>query len=324
MNKGKIKRITALILSGAIMIGTMGSLAACGKGSDKDSVRDGNERVVYQITEKDSKEKLYVTVADDGTLVDSSTGRQLTSEEVEKLVEEGVVEITEDGKAVITDEISTVILDTTNTTEGTTGTTTEATTRSTTRESTTERTSEVTTRATTEVTTESTTETTTRATTRETTTESTTEATTRATTRETTTESTTESTTEKTTERPTEAPTEAPVCSHLWVWKTHTEEVWVDPVTHQEPVYDEGWTEYIYAKKYHCSGCGKWYDTKEEFYAHRDQGCHGSWSVQDVLVDTIEHEPEILYWDTITDVPGHYEEIEVKDYQYCSKCGVRK
>ena len=324
MNKGKIKRITALILSGAIMIGTMGSLAACGKGSDKDSVRDGNERVVYQITEKDSKEKLYVTVADDGTLVDSSTGRQLTSEEVEKLVEEGVVEITEDGKAVITDEISTVILDTTNTTEGTTGTTTEATTRSTTRESTTERTSEVTTRATTEVTTESTTETTTRATTRETTTESTTEATTRATTRETTTESTTESTTEKTTEKPTEAPTEAPVCSHLWVWKTHTEEVWVDPVTHQEPVYDEGWTEYIYAKKYHCSGCGKWYDTKEEFYAHRDQGCHGSWSVQDVLVDTIEHEPEILYWDTITDVPGHYEEIEVKDYQYCSKCGVRK
>ena len=334
MNKGKIKRITALILSGAIMIGTMGSLAACGKGSDKDSVRDGNERVVYQITEKDSKEKLYVTVADDGTLVDSSTGRQLTSEEVEKLVEEGVVEITEDGKAVITDEISTVILDTTNTTEGTTGTTTEATTRSTTRESTTERTSEVTTRATTEVTTESTTETTTRATTRETTTESTTEATTRATTRETTTESTTESTTEATTrattretttESTTESTTEAPVCSHLWVWKTHTEEVWVDPVTHQEPVYDEGWTEYIYAKKYHCSSCGKWYDSEEEYDDHVIKfSCHGSWSVQDVLVDTIEHEPEIIDYINVIDVPGHYEEIEVKDYQYCSKCGVRK
>ena len=345
-DKRKIKRITALFISATIMIGTMGSLAGCGKGSDKDSVRDGSERPVNTIAEVSTGEKLYVTVADDGTLIDSSTGRQLTSEEVEKLVEEGVVEITEDGKVVINDEISTVILDTTNTTEGTTGTTTEATTRSTTRESTTERTSEVTTRANTEVTTESTTETTTRATTRETTTESTTEATTRATTRETTTESTTESTTrattretttestteattrattrETTTESTTEATTEAPVCSHLWVWKTHTEEVWVDPVTHQEPVYDEGWTEYIYAKKYHCSGCGKWYDTWEQFCDHQDNGCHGSWSVQDVLVDTIEHEPEILYWDTITDVPGHYEEIEVKDYQYCSKCGVKK
>ena len=342
MNKGKIKRITALILSGAIMIGTMGSLAACGKGSDKDSVRDGSERPVNTIAEVSTGEKLYVTVADDGTLVDSSTGRRLTSEEVEKLVEEGVVEITEDGKAVITDEISTVILDTTNTTEGTTGTTTEATTRSTTRESTTERTSEVITRATTEVTTESTTEVTTRATTRETTTESTTEATTRATTRETTTESTTEATTretttestteattrattrETTTESTTESTTEVVICSHLWVWKTHTETVHHDAITHTEYIYDDGWTEYIYAKKYHCSGCGKWYDTKEEFYAHRDQGCGGSWSVQDVLVDTIEHEPQIIDSYEYVDKPAWDEYIEVKDYQYCSKCGERK
>ena len=329
-DKGKIKRITALIISATIMIGTMGSLAGCGKGSDKDSVRDGSERPVNTIAEVSTGEKLYVTVADDGTLVDSSTGRQLTSEEVKKLVEEGVVEITEDGKAVITDEISTVILDTTNTTEGTTGTTTEATTRSTTRESTTERTSEVTTRATTEVTTESTTEVTTRSTTRESTTESTTEATTRATTRETTTESTTESTTEATTratpretttESTTEDTTEAPH-KHTWVWKTHTETIHHDAVTHEEPVYDEGWTEYIYAEKWHCGECGKFYDSWDDFSTN--DHCHGSWGTQKVLVDTIEHEPEILYYDTITDIPAWDEYIEVKDYQYCSECGERK
>ena len=327
----KIKRITALFISATIMIGTMGSLAACGRNSDKDSVRDGNDRPVNTIAEVSTGEKLYVTVADDGTLVDSSTGRQLTSEEVRKLVEEGVVEITEDGKAVIKDEISTMILDTTNTTEGTTGTTTEATTRATTRESTTERTSEVTTRATTEVTTESTTEVTTRSTTRESTTESTTEATTRVTTRETTTETTTESTTEATTrattretttESTTEDTTEAPH-KHTWVWKTHTETIHHDAVTHEEPIYGQGWTEYIYEYKVQCSVCLKFYDTIND-YSENDH-CHGSYSTNHrVLVDTIEHEPEIIDYDTIIDIPAWDEYIEVKDYQYCSECGAKK
>ena len=341
-DNGKIKRRTALFLSATIMIGTMGSLAACGKGSDKDSVRDGSERPVNTIAEVSTGEKLYVTVADDGTLIDSSTGRQLTSEEVEKLVEEGVVEITEDGKAVITiapgETASTVVIDVTaeDVTEGTSSTTrntttestTSTTTESTTRSSTTERTSEVTTRATTEVTTESTTEVTTRSTTRE----STTEATTRATTRETTTESTTESTTEATTrattretttESTTESTTEATtVHQHKWIWKTHTETIHHDAVTHEEPVYDEGWTEYIYVEKYHCGVCGNFYDSWDD-YLNNDH-CHGSWGTQKVLVDTIEHEPEILYYDTITDIPAWDEYIEVKDYQYCSECGAKK
>lgn len=317
MYKGKIKKISALIISATIMIGTMGSLAACGKGSDKDSVRDTSERATNKI-EISSDNNLSVADSESSATRDSSAS---TSGKTTRITTEITTIIThDDGSTEV------VVTDNTGMTEKTTGTTTETTTRSTTRESTTERTSEITTRSTTEYTTEYTTEATTRATTRETTTESTTEstteATTRATTRETTTESTTESTTEKTTEKPTEAPTEAPVCSHLWVWKTHTEEVWVDPVTHQEPVYDEGWTEYFYVDKVYCGACHKYYDSIED-YQNNDY-CYGGWSIKKVLDHTVEHEPEILYWDTITDVPGHYEEIEVKDYQYCSKCGVRK
>ena len=317
MNKGKIKRRIVLILSAAIMIGTMGSLAACGKDSDKDSVRDTSERATNKI-EISSDNNLSVADSESSATRDSSAS---TSEKTTRITTEITTIIThDDGSTEV------VVMDNTGTTDKTTGTTTETTTRSTTSESTTERTSEVTTRSTTEYTTEYTTEATTRATTRETitesTTESTTEATTRATTRETTTESTTESTTEKTTEKPTEAPTEAPVCSHLWVWKTHTEEIWVDPVTHQEPVYDEGWTEYFYVEKYVCDACGTYYDSYNDY--HNNDHCHGSYHSIKVLDHTVEHEPEIIDYINVIDVPGHYEEIEVKDYQYCSKCGVRK
>ena len=68
--------------------------------------------------------------------------------------------------------------------------------------------------------------------------------------------------------------------------------------------------------------CGKFYDTFDDFKYW--DGCGGSYGWQDVLVDTIEHEPEILYWDTITDVPGHFEDVIVKDYEYCSECGKKK
>ena len=112
---------------------------------------------------------------------------------------------------------------------------------------------------------------------------------------------------------------------HTWIWKTHTEIIHHDAVTHEEPVYGQGWTEYIYAKKYHCSSCGKLYDSPEEYDEHvKKQSCHGSSSEQDVIIDTIEHEPEIIDYDTIIDEPAWDETVEVKDYQYCSECGEKK
>ena len=298
IDKGKIKRKMALFLSAAIMIGTMGSLAGCGKDADKDSVRDGNERTTNKI-EISSDNNLSVADSESSATRDSSAS---TSEKTTRITTEITTIIThDDGSTEV------VVMDNTGTTEKTTGTTTETTTRFTTRESTTERTSEETTRITTESTTEVTTEATTRATTRETTTESTTEATTRTTTRETTTESTTEATT---------------VHQHKWIWKTHTETVHHDAVTHTEYIYDDGWTEYIYERKCHCGVCGKFYDSYEE-YCLMDP-CLGSYGMQDVLVDTIEHEPQIIDSYEYIDKPAWDEEVVVKDYEYCSECGVRK
>jgi hypothetical protein len=64
-----------------------------------------------------------------------------------------------------------------------------------------------------------------------------------------------------------------------------------EPTT--EYLSDDGWTEYIFAKKVHCGECGKWYDYDEALSIYRDEDhCHGSYSIQDVLVDTIWHEAE--------------------------------
>ena len=60
-----------------------------------------------------------------------------------------------------------------------------------------------------------------------------------------------------------------------------------------EYLSDDGWTEYIYAKKVHCDECGKWYDYDEALSNYRDNDhCNASYSIQDVLVDAIEHEAE--------------------------------
>lgn len=63
--------------------------------------------------------------------------------------------------------------------------------------------------------------------------------------------------------------------------------------TTTEYLSDDGWTEYIYAKKVHCDECGKWYDYDEALSNYRDNDhCNASYSIQDVLVDAIEHEAE--------------------------------
>ena len=64
-----------------------------------------------------------------------------------------------------------------------------------------------------------------------------------------------------------------------------------EPTT--EYLSDDGWTEYIYAKKVHCGECGRWYDYDEALSNYRDNDhCNASYSIQDVLVDVIEHEVE--------------------------------
>ena len=60
-----------------------------------------------------------------------------------------------------------------------------------------------------------------------------------------------------------------------------------------EYLNDDSWVEYIYAKKVHCDECGKWYDYDEALSNYRDNDhCNASYSIQDVLVDAIEHEAE--------------------------------
>jgi len=116
---------------------------------------------------------------------------------------------------------------------------------------------------------------------------------------------------------------EKKTCAHKWVWETHEDREWVPPVTHQEPVYDDGWTEYIYKKMYKCGTCGKYFETKEEYMAHASHS-GGGYSKEKVIVDQIYHEPEIIDYDTIIDVPGYYKDVVVRDFQYCSKCGQKK
>ena len=321
MNK-KMKRRTALVMSFLVMICSI-SLTSCGKDSDSKIV----ERPVNKI-EGPSWAGNTQTDQITGSPVGNTTGNtsevttgKCTTDSKTNLspgAETGKIttESTTGFEAGSTTENKTTEKTTKGTTESATEETTRATTRSTT-ETTTERTTEPTTEKTTKTTTESTTELTT---------ESTTEKTTRATT-ESTTESTTEETTEKTTKTTTESTaestTEAPH-KHTWVWKTHTETIHHDAVTHEEPVYGQGWTEYIYETKYHCGECGTFYDTRQLLRNHQNESGHGSWGTQKVLVDTIEHEPEIIDYDTIIDIPAWDETVEVKDYQYCSECGEKK
>ena len=126
----------------------------------------------------------------------------------------------------------------------------------------------------------------------------------------------------KTSEKTTEKTTEAPKCNHNWVWSTHTETKTISAITHDVPVYDDGWDEGVTVQKVYCSECEKTYDTSEDYYAY--DRCHGSSGLITVIDHYIHHEPELLFYDTIVDVPAHEETITVKDYQYCSICGERK
>ena len=121
---------------------------------------------------------------------------------------------------------------------------------------------------------------------------------------------------------PTEAPTEAPKCSHNWVWKTHTETVHHDAVTHEETyLIGDAWDEGVYVTKVRCFVCGTYYNDATDYY--NNDNCGGSCGHEDVIDHYIHHDAEYGTY-TVTDKEAYDEYVEVNDYQYCSKCGERK
>ncbi len=132
----------------------------------------------------------------------------------------------------------------------------------------------------------------------------------------------TEAPTEKKTEAPTQAPTEAPKCSHNWVWKTHTETVHHDAVTHEETyLIGDAWDEAVYVTKVKCVVCGTYYASDADYQAN--DTCGGNYGHENVIDHYIHHDAE-YGTDIVIDQPAYDEYVEVKDYQYCSKCGERK
>jgi hypothetical protein len=70
---------------------------------------------------------------------------------------------------------------------------------------------------------------------------------------------------------------------------------------------------------------GNVFDSVEDYQKARDEGrAAGTTSTQDVLVNVIPAEKVIVDYNTVVDKAAWDEEIEVKDYQYCSECGQRK
>ena len=113
-------------------------------------------------------------------------------------------------------------------------------------------------------------------------------------------------------------PEPQPVCNHEWVWHTHTETVHHS----EEYLVSEPWDEPVYENHSFCNGCGTDLTatyggaTTDAASIHLSE-CGTGYHSGNVQVGSIHHDAEYATdeWDT-------YE--EVKDYQYCSKCGERK
>lgn len=125
---------------------------------------------------------------------------------------------------------------------------------------------------------------------------------------------------QKTTEAP--KPSGTTECQHNWVWKTHTETVHHDAVTKQEPYYGEAWDEPVYRQAVQCGVCGTIYDSHDAYISQ--DGCNGNFGHVEVIDHYEHHDPDILGYDTVVVKEAYDEQVEVKDYQYCSKCGARK
>lgn len=122
---------------------------------------------------------------------------------------------------------------------------------------------------------------------------------------------------QKTTEAP--KPSGTTECQHNWVWKTHTETVHHDAVIEDRPKYGEEWDEPVYKTVCQCIECGVTAPVAEELSC-----THYHWTVTEIVDHYEHHDAELLgYYPTIVK-EAYDEQVEVKDYQYCSKCGARK
>ena len=118
--------------------------------------------------------------------------------------------------------------------------------------------------------------------------------------------------------KPEPQPEPKPVCNHEWVWQTHVETV------HKSEQYlvSEPWDEPVYENHSFCNGCGT--DLTATYGgALTDAGgshldaCGTGYHSGNVQVGSIHH-------DAVYDTDEWDEEVVVKDYQYCSICGVKK
>lgn len=107
-------------------------------------------------------------------------------------------------------------------------------------------------------------------------------------------------------------------CEHNWVWATKT--VHHDQETHTEYAYSQPWDEPVYVCKVQCLVCNKIYEDDDDYHA-KDR-CMGSRTHTYVIDHYIHHDAEVIGSRTFIDKDA-YDEV-VNDYQYCSKCGVRK
>ena len=340
MRKKIINNIISYTLAATMMI----ALVACGDTEKKDDTSaDTTAATEIVMTETDA-----VAVNDNGEIVDAETGKKLDDKEIKELTDKGVIEKTTDGKVKINEDknkkqvkvtvestTGKVVADSTKTDQKAPVTTEEKKTTAKTEAKTekpTEQKTEAKTEKKTEAPTQAPTEQKTEAPTQqrtETPTEKRTEAPTQQRTEaptekrtEAPTQAPTEAPTEKRTEAPTQAPTEAPKCSHNWVWKTHTETIHHDAVTHEETyLIGDAWDEAVYVTKVKCFVCGTYYESTPDY--HANDTCGGSYGHEDVIDHYIHHDAEYGTY-TVTDKEAYDEYVEVKDYQYCSKCGERK
>ena len=316
------KKMASLILGATMMICVMVGTVACGT----------QENVTEQQAAAGSTEGNTV-------LLNAETGEELTSEEIAELAKKGAVEVSDTGKVTVVDETK-VTASPAKKEEPTTAKAekldpSEKATEKTEKQTTAAKKEQATERVTTapvekkteskadpvpEKKTEKVTEKVTEKKTEKVTEKKTEKKTEKATEKKT--EKVTEKKTEAKKEQSTEKKEEPKACTHNWVWKTSTKTVHHDAVTgtYEECVEAE-WTEYFYVQKYYCGACKKYYDSWDD-YDKKDK-CYGGWSLKDVLDHTVDH-PAKYQTVTYEKEPAWDETVEVKDYQYCSKCGKRK
>ena len=119
-----------------------------------------------------------------------------------------------------------------------------------------------------------------------------------------------------------EKPVETKECKHIWVWATHTETIVIPEVSHEEPVYNDGWDEAITVRKIYCSECKNIYEDLDDYYEH--DFCFGSFGHKTVVDHYVHHEPELLYYDTVVDEPERRESVQIKDFEFCSRCNKKR